>query len=176
MIVADTSALITLASTDVLKLVLEEFDVHTSKLVIEELEDTAEYNDSHGKAANRVLKHRDRFTLHEASQTEFQSSRVDQGEGSCADLARKHEADFLITDDLRALPELQTLSNTQVAISPIVLKALVTGDVLDKEKALEKLDQLAELAQHNQLTNSRNVSIETELVVIFPQLIRRETC
>jgi len=144
MIVADTSALITLTSTDVLKLVLEEFDVHTSKLVIEELEDTAEYDDSHGKAANQALQNREQFTVHEASQTEFQSSRVDQGEGSCADLARKHEADFLITDDLRALPELQTLSNTQVAISPIVLKALVKRNVLTEKEALEKLEEAAE--------------------------------
>ncbi|SNR69249.1 hypothetical protein [Halorubrum vacuolatum] len=144
MIVADTSAFITLASTDVLELVLEEFDVHTSETVIEELEDTAEYNDSHGKAADQVLQYRDRFTVHEASQTEFQSSRIDQGEGSCAELARKHNADFLITDDLRALPELQTLSNTRVAISPIVLKALVKKDVLDKQEALEKIEEAAE--------------------------------
>ena len=144
MIVADTSAFITLASTDVLELVLEEFDVHTSKLVIEELEDTAEYNDRHGTAADQVLQYRDRFTVHEASRTEFQSSRIDEGEGSCADLARNLEADFLITDDLRALPELQTLSNTHVAISPIVLNALVKRNVLDEAAALETLENAAE--------------------------------
>jgi hypothetical protein len=54
------------------------------------------------------------------------------------------EADFLITDDLRALPELQTIADANVAISPIVLKALVQREQLDREDALEKLDTLAE--------------------------------
>ena len=143
MIVADTSALITLASIDIFDLVLEEFDIHTSVTAVEELEDTAEYNDSHGKAADGVLQHRDQFTVHDASRTDFQSSRIDGGEGSCADLARDLDADFLITDDLRALPELQTLSGTQVAISPIVLKALVKRDVLDEEEAVAKFEPVA---------------------------------
>ena len=54
------------------------------------------------------------------------------------------DADFLITYDLRALPELQTLSDTQVAISPIVLRALVKRDVLDEEEAVAKLEAAAE--------------------------------
>jgi predicted nucleic acid-binding protein len=144
MIVADTSALITLASIDIFDLVLEEFDIRISVTAVEELEDAAEYDDSHGKAADGVLQHRDQFTVHDASRTEFQSSRIDEGEGSCADLARDLNADFLITDDLRALPELQTLSDTQVAISPIVLRALVKRDVLDEEEAAAKLEAAAE--------------------------------
>ena len=144
MIVADTSALITLASANILTVALEEFDVHTSGTVVQELEDTTEYDDIHGEAAEQVLQHRSRFTVHEAKQAEFQSSRIDQGEGTCADIARNLEADFLITDDLRALPELQTLANTQVAISPIVLKALAKRNILDEKEALEKLDEAAE--------------------------------
>jgi len=144
MIVADASALITLASIDIFDLVLEEFDIHTSLTAVEELEDTAEYDDSHGAAADRVLQNRDRFTVHDASRTEFRSSRIDGGEGSCADLTRDLDADFLITDDLRALPELQTLSDAQVAISPIVLKALVKRNVLDEEEAVAKLEAAAE--------------------------------
>ena len=123
MIVADTSALITLASIDIFDLVLEEFDIHTSVTAVEELEDTAEYDDSHGKAADRVLQHQDRFTAHDTSRTEFQSSRIDGGEGSCADLARDLDADFLITDDLRAL---------------------VKRDVLDEQEAVAKLEAAAE--------------------------------
>ena len=144
MIVTDISALITLASIDILDLVLAEFDVHTSVTAVEELEDTAEYDDSHGKAADGVLHHRDQFTTHDASRTEFQSSRIDRGEGSCADLARDLYADFLVTDDLRALPELQTLSGTRVAISPIVLRALVERNVLDEQEAIAKLEAAAE--------------------------------
>jgi len=143
MIIADTSALITLASTDVLKLVLEEFDVQTSKLVIEELEDTSEYNDSHGDAAQTILDRLDEIETHPID-GELTSSRVDPGEGSCTLLTKEIDADFLITDDLRALSELQTVSDAKVAISPIVLKALVQRDVITQEEALETLEELAE--------------------------------
>lgn len=143
MIAADTSALISLASIDLLDTFLTEFDVHTTELVVEELEETSEYDDRHGDAAETVLGNLDRITTHQI-QGEFTSSRVDQGEGSCALLTKKKDADFLITDDLRALPELQTVTSSKVAISPIVLKALVKRDVLTQEDALEKLDELAE--------------------------------
>jgi len=143
MIVADTSALISLASVDLLDTFLTEFDVYTTDLVVDELEDTAEYNDKHGEAAQTVLNRLEEIETHPID-GEFTSSRVDPGEGSCTLLTQEIDADFLITDDLRALPELQTVSDAKVAISPIVLKALVQRDVLTQGGALEKLDELAE--------------------------------
>ncbi|MXR52373.1 hypothetical protein GRX03_12260 [Halovenus sp. WSH3] len=143
MIIADTSALVSLASIDLLNIFLTEFNVHTTETVIEELEDTAEYNDNPGNAAENVLKNLSQITTHQVKE-EFTSSRVDQGEGSCALLTQEIDAEFLITDDLRALPELQTVADAQVAISPIVLKALIQRDVLEHEEALNKLDDLAE--------------------------------
>ena len=80
MIVADTSALITLVSANILTVVLEEFDVHTSGTVVQELEDTTKYDNIPGEAAEQVLQHRSRFTVHGAKQAEFQSSRIDKGE------------------------------------------------------------------------------------------------
>lgn len=144
MIVADTSALISIASIKLLNTFLTEFNIHTTETVIEELEDTNEYNDRHGKAANHVLNHIDQITIHQLESEGIQSSRIDQGEASCTLLTQEKDADFLITDDLRALPELQNLTDAKVAISPIVLKALVQRNVLEQEQALQKLDELAE--------------------------------
>jgi predicted nucleic acid-binding protein len=143
MIVADTSALISIASIDFLDTFLTEFNVHTTETVIEELEETSEYDDRHGDAAQTVLDNRNRINTHQVK-GEFTSSRVDQGEGSCALLTKEIEADFLITDDLRALPELQNVADAKAAISPIVLKALVKRDVLGQNEAVSKLDELAE--------------------------------
>lgn len=144
MIVADTSSLITLVTADVLPVVLAEYDVHTTETVREELDATADYDDSHCAAARAVLNQCSQLTVHETEPTEFQSSRIDEGEGSCIRLTRELDAEFLITDDLRALPELQALTTAQVAISPILLKALVQRGVLGRADALEKLDQLAD--------------------------------
>ncbi|MFC4406237.1 hypothetical protein [Haloarchaeobius iranensis] len=49
-----------------------------------------------------------------------------------------------ITDDLRALPELQTIVDAQVAISPLLLKAFVTRGVVEHEIAEEKHEELAQ--------------------------------
>lgn len=143
MIVADTSSLISLTTADLLETFLTEYDVHITETVVEELENTAEYNDAHGNAANQVLNYLDQVTVHETN-GEVTSSRVDSGEGTCVLLTRELDAEFLLTDDLHALPELQNLVDSQVAISPIVLKALVKRNVLEREDTLEKLDQLAE--------------------------------
>ncbi|AXG07607.1 hypothetical protein DU500_14875 [Haloplanus rubicundus] len=144
MIVADTSALVSLTAADTLDLLLEEFDVHTTETVIKELEDLASYGDKTAEHAQQVLGRKERTTIREVDTLEYQSSRVDEGEGSCIQLTRDIAADFLITDDLRALPELQTLTETRIAISPIVLKALVERGVLARGEALERLDDAAE--------------------------------
>jgi predicted nucleic acid-binding protein len=143
MLVVDTSAFVSLGTIDTLEIVLDEFDVQTTELVLDELANTADYDDTHGEAAESVLSHRESITVHEFKDHEFRSSRIDPGEGSCAMLANELEADFLLTDDLRALPELQTLSDARVAISPIVLKALVTRDVIDSAEAIDRLERLA---------------------------------
>jgi predicted nucleic acid-binding protein len=143
MIVADTSALISCATVDLLDTLLSEFDVHTTTTVVEELETTAEYTDTHGDAAETVLDSADNIRIHDI-QGGLTSSRVDHGEGSCALLATEQDADFVLTDDLRALPELQTVTDATVAISPIVLRALVKRGVLDHEEARTKLDEFAD--------------------------------
>lgn len=144
MIVVDTSALISIAAADTIDLVLEEFDVHTTDSVIEELETTAEYEDVHGDAARTVLEHEDSLTVHTVPESAFESSRIDAGEASCALLTEESGADFLITDDLRAVPEFQTIVNARVTISPIVLRALVERTRLEPEAALERVDRMAE--------------------------------
>lgn len=143
MIVADTSALVLVASIDLLDVFLTEFDVHTTEPVVKELEDTSEYDDSHGDSAEHVLDNLGRIDTPEAP-GEFTSSRVDAGEGSCALLANELEVDSLITDDLGSLPELHAVADATVPISLIVLKALVQRDVLERGKAPEMLDKLTE--------------------------------
>ena len=144
MIVADTSALISLAIADSLDLVLDEFTVHTTQVVVGELEETATYDDAAASAATHVLARQDEFTTHAVEDDVPTTSRIDRGEGSCVMLANRLDAAFLITDDLRALPELQQLCKAKVAISPIVLKALVQRGTLTNADAKQRVEQLAE--------------------------------
>ncbi|MFB1065845.1 hypothetical protein [Natrinema sp. H-ect4] len=143
MIVADTSALITVASIDLLDTLVSDFDIHTTETVLEELKATSEYEDRHAKAAQTVLAQTHRINIHNTENTDLQSSRIDEGEATTIELTNQLESDFLITDDLRALPELQPVVEARVAISPIILKAFVKRDVLDEKEALEKLEEAA---------------------------------
>lgn len=139
----DTSALISLATVNILNTFLQEFEIHITEEVVEELEETSGYDDIHGKAARNVLENLEKMTIHEVK-GKLESSRIDKGEGSCALLTRKLDAKFLITDDMEALPELKEITDSKVAISPIVLKSLVKRDSLEREEALEKLKELGE--------------------------------
>jgi predicted nucleic acid-binding protein len=143
MIVVDTSAFISIAIADVCRTALTEYDVHTTAVVLDELEQTAEYDDVHGTAAGRVYDRRDAMTVHGTDASGFQTSRIDSGEATCVQLANDLGAAFLVTDDLRALPELQQLTDARVAISPILLRALVERDVLASREAREKLNEIA---------------------------------
>lgn len=144
MIVVDTSAVISLTAADTLDLFLTEFEVHTTATVIEELEDVTQYNDATADRAQQILDRIERVTVHDVDAPEFRSTRIDKGEGSCVQLTRNTETDFLVTDDLRALPELQSLTETRIAISPIVLKALVRRGVLERDEALNRLETATE--------------------------------
>ena len=144
MIILDTSALITIASINLRDPVLTEYDVHTTETVIEELNERAEYEDVHGEAAQTVLDQVDRTKVHRTNRQQFQSSRIGDGEGSTVTLTNNRQGEFLITDDLRALPELQAVADSTVVISPILLKALVKRDILEQKEAVEKLEEAAE--------------------------------
>lgn len=143
MIIADTSALISLTLADRLEVTLEEFDVATTATVVDEVGATATYDDVHAEAAEAVLDSLDEVTVHDVTGPALRSSRIDDGEASCLALEHELAARFLLTDDLRALPELQTLADARVVISPLVLRAIVERDVITAAEATNRLQQLA---------------------------------
>lgn len=144
MLILDTSALVSLAIADSYDDLIAEFDVHTTDRVQSKLRATADYEDVHGNGAVTVLDRSDQLSVHEVDVETFESSRIDAGEGSCVALCGALDPDFLVTDDLRALPELQALVETQVAISPIVLRALVERGRIENDTARKRLEALAE--------------------------------
>ncbi len=141
MLVVDTSAFISLGTCGLTQIFLKEFEINTSQAVIKELEEISEYDDREAKAAQEVLDQKKMIDIHEVGESgDFKHSRIDRGEGSCAVLAKNLGSDFLVTDDIRALPYLKNISSTKVVISPIVLKALVKRDVMTEKEAMRKVE------------------------------------
>lgn len=141
--VVDTCAFISLAVGDVFELVLDEFDLVTTSLIVDELEATAEYDNRHGMGAATVLDHTDRFEILETTAPKLTSSRIDAGEASCVAAVRETGASFLVTDDFRALPELETLVAVDIALSPILIRGLVKRNVLTDSEARTTLERIA---------------------------------
>jgi len=84
------------------------------------------------------------LAFHTTDSTVPHSSRIDGGEGSCVLRCRTVDADFLVTDDVRALPELRQLVAADVALSPILLRALVDRGVFDEKEARDRLETVTE--------------------------------
>jgi len=143
-IVADTSALVSLAVADVLVPVSEEFRIATTETVRTELAETVTYDDAHARAAEQCLEAIEGIAVEPVEESPFESARVDEGEGSCVLLVEHSGAEYLVTDDLRALPELQTLSHAEVVISPFLVAALVRRGVLGRAEALQRLETVAD--------------------------------
>lgn len=144
MLVVDTSALISLAVGDVLETVASEFEIVTTEAVVNELAETAEYDDRHGTAARNALELVEGMKIIDVSGDAFVTSRIDGGEASCVTAVREVDAVFLITDDYRALPELRELVAVDVALSPIVLRALVSRGAIHEEEAKAAFEMIAE--------------------------------
>lgn len=145
MLVLDTSAFVSLGTGGVLGTVIAEFDVLTTETVLDELQETAAYDDTHARAAASVLDARDEFRSIVVDADELTTSRIDAGEASCVVAVQETDSAFLVTDDYRALPELQPLvDDAEVALSPVVLRALLERDAIDHEEATDIFDRMAE--------------------------------
>ncbi|MFC5368545.1 hypothetical protein [Salinirubrum litoreum] len=144
MIVVDTSAFVSLGVGDVLHPIAREFDLGTTKTIVTELEETAEYDDRHGRAAAVALDVVSEMTVVDSTDESLVTSRIDAGEASCVAAVRNHGATFLVTDDFRALPELQALVDADVALSPILLRASVRRSVLTEAQARAALQTIAD--------------------------------
>ncbi|NIA09350.1 MAG: hypothetical protein GWP10_06390 [Nitrospiraceae bacterium] len=66
-LVADTSALVSLASASLLSLVLSEFDVVVTDIVVSELDAMSTFDDAHGRAATLALENIDSMRVANAS-------------------------------------------------------------------------------------------------------------
>lgn len=97
-LVFDTSALISLEVANLMNKASEIFRVFIPKKVHEELKEIANYEDVHGKAANRILK-MERIEIREVGDINRHLTHIDEGEAEALELAKAIVADYLICDD-----------------------------------------------------------------------------
>jgi predicted nucleic acid-binding protein len=146
-LVADTSALVSLAATSearelALPLFLDGYDVAVPQQVIDELEEIAEYEDDHANAARAVLDERDRLAIHDVEpNSEFP---LDDGENAAIQLTTEIDAAFFYCDEYNQLALIHaSLSDTQLVTTPRVLDAFIAHGDLSNAEARDLFERIS---------------------------------
>jgi predicted nucleic acid-binding protein len=146
-LVADASALVSLGimaddEPDPLALCLSHYDVLVPRVVVEELEETASYDDIHGYAAATVLDRTDQFTI--SSVTLDATFPLDDGENAAVTLANDRNAALLLCDEFNQLGLIHaSLANIRLVTTPTLLSVLVRTNHLSSDDAQTLLEQIS---------------------------------
>ncbi|QLK26806.1 hypothetical protein HYG81_04120 [Natrinema zhouii] len=143
-LVADTSALVSLASTDTVRrsalpLLLDGYDVAVPDVVLDELETIAQYDNEHGTAARTVLDSRAQLTIHSVDLDP--GFPLDDGENAAIQFAERIGAAFFYCDEYNQLALIHaSLPDARLVTTPRLLKAFVVHGNLSKSDAKSLLD------------------------------------
>jgi predicted nucleic acid-binding protein len=147
-IVADTSALVSLgivadATTNPLDTLLESHELVLPEQVLEELAETASYDDASGEAAQAVLGRKNAFEARLVEPDE--TFPLDDGENAAVTLANEVSAVQLLCDEFNRLALIHaSLADTRLVTTPILLTALVRNDVLSPGSAEQFLEKMTD--------------------------------
>lgn len=148
LVVADTSALVSLgtivdAESNPLDLLLESHELVVPEQVVDELTETASYDDVAGGAAQAVLDRRSEFEVRSVRLDE--TFPLDDGENAAVTLANEIGAVQLLCDEFNRLALIHaSLAETRLVTTPIFLAALVRNDVLSSDTAETFLAEMSD--------------------------------
>jgi predicted nucleic acid-binding protein len=147
-VVADTSALVSLGvvaetTPNPLDLLLASNELLLPEHVLDELADTASYDDVSGAAARAVLDRQSSFEVRSVDLDE--SFPLDDGENAAVTLANAIRAVQLLCDEFNRLALVHaSLVDTRLVTTPTLLTALVRNDVLSPESAEQLLETMSD--------------------------------
>jgi predicted nucleic acid-binding protein len=144
-ILADTSALVSLEIKHLVALSSKVIQFYISDVVRLELIEIAEFDDVHGRSAKDVLNLVDNGII----VVKFVSSRknylenIDIGEAEILTLSESGEYDYMITDDVRALPYIKSITKVKVLTSAFVIRLLYDIKLLSRDEALNSIREIS---------------------------------
>jgi len=147
-LVADASALVSLgtvaaADPDPLAVCLDNYETVVPDAVIDELRETASYDDVHGRAATTVLDRADGFTTRPVDlDAEFP---LDDGENAAVTLANELDAALVLCDEFNHLGLVHaSLADSRLVTTPTLLSVFVRTEQLSAADAHNLLDDISE--------------------------------
>ncbi|MFB6229103.1 MAG: hypothetical protein ABEH88_11215 [Halobacteriales archaeon] len=145
-VVADTSALVSLGTVadhawNPLDYLLEEHEMLVPELVVDELRETAAYDDPSGRGAERVL---DRHELFETQAVDLDGTfPLEDGENAAVTLANERDAGQFLCDEFTRLALVHaSLVETRLVTTPTLLVGLVRTGAVDPSTAESLLGEI----------------------------------
>lgn len=144
-ILADTSALVSLEIKHLVALSSKIIQFYISDVVLSELKEIAEFDDVHGRSAKDVLSLVDSgiIAVRYVSARKEYLENIDIGEAEILTLAESGEYDYLITDDVRALPYIKSITKVKVLTSAFVIRLLYDLKLLSRDEALNSIKEIS---------------------------------
>lgn len=130
----DTCSLIALQYSGYLSTIVETVDIIITKKIHSELEDIGIFTDSDAVAAREILRLLHKITIMEVSQRAT-------GEEELIEVALQKKCDFIVSDDIRAMPKLK-LTNISTLFSTHLLYYLFRAGIISKEEGLIALEKM----------------------------------
>ncbi len=144
-ILADTSALVSLEIKQVVSLASKFIQFSISMGVHEELKEIAELDDVHGRSARNVLGLIDSGIIDVKSvhASQEHTENIDIGEAEILTMAESGEYDYIITDDVKALPYIKSAAKIKVLTSVFVIRLLYDLNILSYQEALNSIKEIS---------------------------------
>ena len=130
----DTCSLIALQYSGYLSTIVETVDIIITIKIHSELEDIGIFTDSDAVAAREILRLLHKITIMEVSQRAT-------GEEELIEVALQKKCDFIVSDDIRAMPKLK-LTNISTLFSTHLLYYLFRAGIISKEEGLIALEKM----------------------------------
>jgi len=146
-ILADTSALVSLEIKHLVNLASKHIQFSITKGVCEELRDITQFDDAHGRSARDVLKLVESgiIAVKSIPAREVHAQNIDIGEAEILTLSESGEYEYIITDDVKALPYIRSQTNTKALTSAFVIRLLYDLNILTKQEALTAINEISTL-------------------------------
>ncbi len=150
-IVADTSALISLAIADLIKKSLEIVEIYIPKEVVLELTELSKYKDIEGSAARAVLElvgNKKIIVKEIKNQQKIENilnSDIHHGEAACFALCAENDIQLFIMDDVDAGYSLESIAKShglEIRISIAVIVELYSQNKINKTETKNAIKSL----------------------------------
>ena len=144
---ADTSALVSLEIKHIVALASKfiQFSIPTG--VCEELKEIAQFDDVHGRSAKDVLNLVEDgiITVKSVRADQKHTENIDPGEAEVLTLAESGVYDYILTDDVKALPYIKSVARVKVFQHS---RIQMMGQSLLEFQTIEKFSELTSEITH----------------------------